>query len=648
MVSDPNDLNFDKKRIHPLYSKHSSPKQIAGEGLEKGFLTGTGVISADYIIESGGQTYDDTTIDLKNPDTKERLAKAQAFLASKDTKGLFDTANEYDAERKKKVEEERAKFFNNFAAEMQKPEIVGPYFQKVTELEAREAEILSKGYARILSPAESTQIAGIEKTQSETRSATFTSLNTSSDIKAQLKPLEDNSLKTDNAVLDIRKKASERVLGSAAEKVSAKAKQEVSLATDYLSSTEIKAREVTRLESAAAEASLTTEEKTELAEVRTKKDEAWKDKHKSEKDFSDAIKNNSQDCSEFSSFSAVALKKKGFDVKKVCGHVYEDGDDMVGSHAYNVVLEKRNGVSYVAGVFDATAPDASFRKVTNDVTLADFEKKHTTLVTFNEKSGWTTYGTGKYEGGRASKQDMQYEYVIDAEDKIVRTDTKLIAKEKIEYTRNLDPKMLTDKLHNMMEQYNISHDNFDGRVLLDLAKEHKNPRMAAAMELLVGLPDRDKATAEQLAVYAKADDLLSNKDIADKDLSRVAVTEHTIAEYESSWPALKVARDLHTLVNSKDITPEMKQQNPWLGEVEKLLKGKADYTDSLLARSYKNYERVETLVMDNNISFKQVEALSAEAEKAKMASTKLELQEPGKALASNAPATQNAGIAAAR
>jgi hypothetical protein len=609
--------------------------QQEGDGFAPGFSNGTGVVSGETINQTG-KTFGTTTLDTTQANTAMRLANAQSFLTPNSVKTAFGGTG---GEARKR----RAKFFNNFShrihhsAGVNQPALVGPYFPAITKLEEEERQILSRANLSILTTEEQNFIRDLKVAQVETHRAAFKGEAVPN--LEEIQALEVSDLDATRQILAIKRTAAERVLAETApegkaEEVISQTDKEVEGACSSLSSVEIESRKVERLMKAAADAKLENPErekdegqreqlqadKTRLAQIKEQKDKLWKDKFAGERDFQDAIGNNSVACSEYASFSAVSLTRafssadlarEGVRTEKATGHVYKEGDRWVGSHAYDVIVEKRDGTDYVTAVFEGTSPNNSYKEVMNNVTLEDFKKNHATLVTFNERTGWATYGTGNFDN--ATPKDKEKSVILN-NDNIVATDTQLIAEQKIEYIRGLDSRALTDRIHQLVQQYNITDakDNFDGNVMLSLAEDHENPRFAAAMKMLAGLPDRVQATPEQLAQYQKVDALLSNQDITDsRELTRLAVTEQTIAGFEKKWPAVKSIERLHEIVNADGfkITAQMREDNPWLEEAAQLLRGKDTYSHSIGKPDGAAYDRVKTMVMDNQVSMAKIDAI---------------------------------------
>ncbi len=613
---------------------HSSPYSLTGRnqantdrpGLVDTSDTGTswsGIMHGATILDMGGETYGDTTIDLSNADNRARIDRAKEAIPD-DVTAIYATAQDL------------GKFFDNFSARIHKPDVVGSYFPKVLELQAEQSQRLGLAQQSVLAGVLS-QIKDLRESRSLQNSADWSKRSSSGSVTNEaVKSIEGRNWTTELAILQIEREAAYEVLGQdAANEIESHARSNLG---DFLNELDLERHVGASLMRAAAEARMPEIDAQLRAEaeangtgetfrtynqlVQDERD-AWDQKHNSQSDFSHAMRDGNPDCSEYASLSAVSLEESGIPNLRVMGHTMSDSDyPIVGAHAYNVILDETG--QNIVGVFEGTALAGSFRPVMNDVSLAEFEAG-ATLVTFSDESGWNTYGTGSPANGR-DLLDYDHERDELVCNLIEHQDLALIQEQKMEHLHELRPAVIADRIIDLYEQYGTedtspyASDNIRVQGWLDGIRDDGNPAFAQAAQLLQDyrgeMPPPESLRQQIIDIVDRAQD----RGLATNNYD-LAITEDDLFELERPASA-SLAEDLKPVLDQlRDAQPStlatLNEQNPWLPEAMALMDGKVSYGESFHKAYDENdrshldaYARLSDIVRDNDISLEDVEDLT--------------------------------------
>lgn len=593
-------------RVSPnsvVFSEPSGERPLFTDTSNSGLL-GSGMLRGRHIVALKGETYGDTDISLDNPDTRARVDRARSVIPE-------DKAELYADPKKMKA------FFDTFAARIHKQDVVGDYFPDVLLLQRQQSAIMSQAKEAVIGEVAASEIVALEQARTQQNSSDWARRSESGAVTNEaVIAIEERNEEIDRAILEIKKQAALEVLGEEAAQVEFDARD--GLINGPVSESDMEERVVAHLMQAAAEKKLPEveavmraeaeakgEEFKTHAELKAEEDAAWAQKHATQDDFADAIRDGNPDCSEYASLTAVSLAESGIPNLRVMGHTMSDSDfPIVGAHAYNVILDQDG--ENVIGVFEGTATSGTFRQVMNDVSLEEF-KAGKTLVTHSAEAGWSTYGTGHPAEGKPlngwTDDNKLVSNVIEAHD------VALIAQAKQDYIRELDPQLMADQ---MIETYRQYGDDIKVQGWIDMARDDGNPAFAQAAQLLhdyQGSPEDLRGQLTQM--IAESNGRASAENNYDQ-----AVTPEALAGLEDG-ASIEYAKKIKVIldnVNSADLD-NLQQQYPWLAEVRSVMADvNISYTDALVNSDDATkdaYFRVADIVRDNDIGVQDMQNLSA-------------------------------------
>lgn len=517
----------------------------------------SGMIRGNEIVNNGGETYGDTDIDPTKGDTRDRIEQAKAPVKDKD----FYGSNLSDM----------VIIMDQFARGLHRPDVVGSYFPAVKKVQAEQKALVNEGTSRVLSDEQRQAIADLRESQVAQNTANWSRRDEQGVVEDEaVIAIEGTNEVTSLGVLEIEKQAASEVLGDRAAEIEAAARTGV----EGLSDLDTERRVVTALMEEAGKAKLTPEETTKLEELKVEEDRLWDEKHDNQTDFADAIRDGNPDCSEYASMTAVSLAESGINNVRVMGHVLHDSDyASVGAHAYNVILDESG--ENIVGVFEGTATSGAFKQVMNGVSLAEFEAG-ATLVTYNEESGWSTYGTGAPAQGRnlmdfVDDPDRPGEKTF-VENIIERRDMDAIGEAKMEYAQNVNPEMVADQIIEMYAQYG---DDMKVQAWIDDIRDGRypsddgHPAFAQAAQIMQDysgpMPPPAQIRDRIMEIVADSQDRALASDNYD-----LAITPEILQRLDG--PASNsLGADLKDVINRLDSIPaDQLTDKPWLTEVKAL------------------------------------------------------------------------------
>lgn len=566
-----------------------------------------GMINAQEIVENGGRTYGDTDIDLSNTDTQNRVNKAKEVLNEKSFYQMSIV--------------EQMILMDQFARRIHQDDVVGSYFPEVRQVRAQIDNLINEGVNRVLSEDQLKEIQALRASQVARNNSAWSRRDQNGVVENDsIIEIEETNEETTLAVLEIQKQAAYEVLGfDRAQEI----EQESLRGISNLSTEDVERRVVTALLHEAGQEKLTEEERSELSALGQREDQLWQEKHNSQSDFADAIRDGSPDCSEYASLSAVSFAQSQINSVRVMGHVLHDDDfPMVGAHAYNVILDESG--QNVIGVFEGTATSGSFKQVTNNVSYEDFQNG-TTLVTYSSESGWSTYGTGSPAQGRDLLDFVDNPDVPGQKDLVTNIiearDVSAIGAAKSEFVRNLSPDAVADQIIDLYEQYGDTikvQGWIDGIRDGNYPSDTSNPAFAQAAQLLHDyngeMPPPMDIRDRLIRVVQDA----QQRAIATGDYD-IAITPEVLHELDGPASA-SLADDLKQIVDrlSPEQIQELSQTAPWMTEVAHLADqiGDTSYRESLRQATREGdheksdlYAQIGSIVRAHNISEQAVDAL---------------------------------------
>ena len=522
----------------------------------------SGMMRGQAIIDNDGETHGDTDIKLDNTDTRERVDRAKKVLEGQDFYNMSLIA--------------QIALMDQFAQRIHQSDVVGSYFPAVTRIKAQQDNLKAEGASRVLSEDQKELIAGLREAQVAQNTAQWSRRDDNGVVEdAAVQAVEENNTDTTLAILQIERDAAYEVLG---QEEASRIENEARRGIHDLSDIDVERRVVASLMDQASEAKLTKEEKAELENLKAEEDRLWDEKHQNQTDFADAIRDGNPDCSEYASLTAVSLTESGINNVRVMGHVVHDSDfPMVGAHAYNVILDESG--QNVIGVFEGTATSGTFKKVMKPVSLQDFENG-ATLVTYNNESGWSTYGTGSPAQGRDFMDFVDNPDAPGQQDLVCniieQRDVSAMGKAKMDYVQSLNPEVVADQIIGIYNQYGDAvkvQGWIDGIRDGLFPGDDNNPAFAQAAQIL---HDYDGPMPPPPEIRARIVDIVDNAQ--DRALNNnnydLAITPEVLHKLEGPV-SRSMARDLKVLADKMDdLSAEKRQElladKPWLTRVEAL------------------------------------------------------------------------------
>ena len=539
-----------------------------------------GIMRGAEILKQNGRTYGDTDIDPNKGDTRQRIDRAREVLPEPE---------EFYKDPKKAL--------NEFARRIHKEDVVGDYFPAVLLLQQQQQDRLGLARNDILERSGAgNQIRELRASRRTQNSLDWNNREPDGSVSDEaVLRIEDRNEEIDRAILQLERDAAAEVLGDRAAEIEAEARGNLKVRQNAgdpgISELEMERRITDRMMSEAAEVRLETLEPELAREAEAKgeefktydqlvaeEDAAWREKHETQSDFSDAMRDGNPDCSEYASLTAVSLAESGIPNVRVMGHTLSDDSyPMVGAHAYNIILDETG--TNIIGVFEGTATTGAFKEVMNDVSLAEFEAG-ATLVTFEESAGWATYGTGSPANGKGLYQyDHQRGDLVT--NIIQEADTELISQHKMEHLHSMTPEVMADQIIDMYEQYG---DTIKIQGWIDMIRDDGNPAFAQAAQFLHDyegeMPPPASLRNEIIDIVSEA----RTRGIANDNYD-IAITEEDLYDLENA-AAASMAGDMKIIFERlNDADPAyletVQAQFPWLERAMDLMEGRPSYFEAL-------------------------------------------------------------------